>query len=235
MLTYRIADLIVLMDASGRTKRQAEKYRVDGGEPQLLVEPKTETIHASNPEMSYDDCEYMATGASFYKKLLCHDGMMLHASCVVVDGKAYLFSAPSGTGKSTHVGLWMKLFGEKAFILNDDKPALRIIDGTVYVYGTPWSGKFDCSVNARAELGGIAILKRGADNSIRHMEPEEAFYALMDQTLRRLPVEFQMFGLDIIEKIIATGKIYELTCNMDSSAAILSYEKMSGKRYNYED
>ena len=76
--------------------------------------------------------------------------MLLHSSAVVVDGYAYLFSADSGTGKSTHTGLWKQHFGDRAYIINDDKPAIRKVDGEWYVFGTPWSGKTDTSVNPRA-------------------------------------------------------------------------------------
>lgn len=67
-----------------------------------------------NPHLSLENCEYLSTGGSFYRQLAMFDGMMLHASGVVVDGKAYLFSASCGTGKSTHVRLGLKLFGERA-------------------------------------------------------------------------------------------------------------------------
>ena len=156
---------------------------------------------------------------------------MLHASCVVVDGKAYLFSAPCGTGKSTHVQLWLRLFGDKAYILNDDKPALRVLDGKVFVYGTPWSGKNDCSRNAKAELGGIAVIKRAAENSMRVLPAEEAVFALLNQTARSIHPELMNCLMDNIEAIVSAGKIYELSCNMDISAAKLSYETMSGKRF----
>ncbi len=235
MNTYRIADIIVGMDTFGRTLKQAEPYRIGEAEPQLLVISEAEDLHQRQPHLSFDDCEYMSTCASFYQRLAFFHGMMLHASCVVVDGKAYLFSAPSGTGKSTHVQLWLKLFGDRAFILNDDKPALRVIDGKIYAYGTPWSGKYDCSVNTCAELGGIAFVKRAEENSIRQMQTSEAFYSLMDQTLRVYPPRAQLMFMDTIEKIASSNRIFELCCNMDASAARLSYETMSGKRFTDED
>ncbi len=227
---YRIADLAVRMDTFGRTLQQAEPYRIADTKADLVIHSNPETLMAKNPHLSLEDCEYLSTGGSFYRQLALFDGIMLHASCVVVDGKAYLFSAPCGTGKSTHVRLWLKLFGERAYILNDDKPALRVMDGTVYVYGTPWSGKDDCSRNERAVLGGIAIVKRAAKNSIRRLPPHEAIFHILDQTARSLSGEVMQMCLQTIERIVKTGKIYELSCNMDITAAALSYETMSGKR-----
>lgn len=230
MGTYKIADLAVQMDTFGRTLQQAEPYRIADEPADLTIHSNPEPLMQKNPHLSLEDCEYLSTGGSFYRQLVNFDGMMLHASSVVVDGRAYLFSAPCGTGKSTHVRLWLKLFGERAYILNDDKPALRIIDGTVYAYGTPWSGKDDCSRNARVELGGIAVVKRAVENSIRKLTPSEATFALMNQTARSISSEATQRYLQTIETIVETGKLYELSCNMDITAAKLSYETMSGKR-----
>lgn len=235
MGTYKIADLVVQMDTFGRTLVQAEPYRVADAQADLVIRSNPEMLQAKNPHLSLGDCEYLSTGGSFYRQLALFGGMMLHASCVVVDGKAYLFSAPCGTGKSTHVRLWLKLFGERAYILNDDKPALRVVDGTVYVYGTPWSGKDDCSRNERAILGGIAIVKRAAENSIRRLSPQEAIFPIMDQTARSVSKEVMQSCLQTVGQIVETGKIYELSCNMDITAARLSYETMSGKRLENEN
>lgn len=232
MPTYKIADLFVQMDSFGRTVRQAAPYLCEDAAPDMTITSDAEELRLKNPHLSLEDCEYMSTGGSFYRQLVRFHGIMLHASCVVVDGKAYLFSAPCGTGKSTHVQLWLRLFGEKAYILNDDKPALRVLDGgEVAVYGTPWSGKNDCSRNAKAELGGIAVVKRAAENSMRVLPAEEAVFALLNQTARSIHPELMDRLMDNIDAIVSTGKIYELSCNMDISAAKLSYETMSGKRF----
>lgn len=95
-----------------------------------------------NPHLTIAECEYVWAGIQFYRKLLNYQGFMLHASAIEVDGKAYLFSADSGVGKSTHAKLWQKFFGEeRAEILNDDKPAVVIEDECCFAYGTPFSGK----------------------------------------------------------------------------------------------
>lgn len=235
MRTYRIADIIVGMDTCGRTLAQAEPYRVADGEPEMIITSQAEQLHKESPHLSLDDCEYLSTGSCFYNKLVRFHGILLHSSCVVVDEKAYLFSAPPGTGKSTHVQLWLELFGDRAYILNDDKPALRVVDGKIYAYGTPWSGKFDCSVNARVELGGIAFIRRAADNSIRKLGAAEAMYGLLDQTIRKHPAGVQDLFMQTIEELISSAGFYELSCNMDISAAKLSYETMSGKRLPNED
>lgn len=232
MAFYRIADLLVELETCGRTELQARPYLTDAvGEPDLVVRSTAAELKKNHPYLTDDDSEYLTTGADFYRKLIAFDGMMLHASCVVVEDRAYLFSAPSGTGKSTHVGLWLKLFGDRAYILNDDKPAIRVIDGKVWVYGTPWSGKFDCSRNTRVELGGIAAVKRATENRIRLLPSDEALFALMNQTVRPKANNLVECYLNTLQSVVETGKIYEISCNMDISAARLSYETMSGKRF----
>ncbi len=116
----------------------------------------------------------------------------LHSSAVVVDGYAYLFSADSGTGKSTHTGLWLEHFKEKAFIINDDKPVLRLENGQWFVYGTPWSGKTDLNINVKAKLGAIVFLERAKENHITPIEVKEAIPLFFNQTVRRLKREEKM-------------------------------------------
>ena len=91
-----------------------------------------------------DSSEYTWFGYRFYCELIHHSGFFLHASAVSLDNRAYLFSADSGTGKSTHTGLWLEYFGKgRAFLINDDKPALRKGDSGYLACGTPFSGKHD--------------------------------------------------------------------------------------------
>ncbi len=227
---YRIADLTVSMETFGRTERQAEPYRIDGAaEPEIRITSDWRTLKEAQPQLSVDDCEYMSTGGAFYRQLLNHQGMMLHSSAVVMDGRAYLFSAPCGTGKSTHTALWQKVFGERARILNDDKPALRMIDGIWYAYGTPWSGKYDKSINMRAPLAGICILRRGDANKIERYVGFEAIHALLEQTLRSKHPEMMQKTLELLDKLLLTVPVWRMECNTADEAAVMSHRVMSGE------
>lgn len=236
MAKYKIADLVVEMNTFGRTEKQASSYLTDpDAVAAFTVKSDREDLQRNSPHLSSDDCEYLSTGNFFYRNLVFYDGILLHSSCVVVDGKAYLFTAPCGTGKSTHTRLWLKLFGERAYILNDDKPAIRLIDGKAFVFGTPWSGKNDCQRNERVELGGIAVIRRAEENSIRLLDSDSSIFELLSQTARSCRAKYLFRCMDTIGRITSQTKVYELSCNMDISAAILSYETMSGKRFIYED
>lgn len=227
---YRIAGLTVAMDSFGRTVQQAEPYRIDDiSEPDIRIDSNYHLLKEMYPRLSEDACEYLSTGSSFYRQLLRYDGMLLHSSAVVVDGRAYLFTAPCGTGKSTHTKLWLQVFGDRAQILNDDKPALRLVGGQFYAYGTPWSGKYDCSVNMRAPIGGICVLERGSENRIEPFGGFPAIHAVLAQTMRSKNAEFMERILSLMDRLLTDVPVWKLKCNMDPEAALVSYRAMSGK------
>ena len=114
----------------------------------------------------------------FAQAVLEHDGVFVHASCVSMEGKSYLFLGKSGTGKSTHARQWLQAFPD-CRLLNDDNPALRIEDGKVMVYGTPWSGKTSCYKNEGYQVAGIARLRQAKTNSFSLLEGPEIFAALL--------------------------------------------------------
>ena len=228
---YRIANLTVAIDSFGRTVEQAEPYRCEPCQKvDIVIQSNWQALKKTQPHLSEEDCEYMSTGGSFYRQLLGFGGLLLHSSAVVVDGKAYLFSAPCGTGKSTHTKLWLRTFGERAVMLNDDKPALRLEDGIWYAYGTPWSGKYDISTNIRAEVAGIAMIERADTNSIEPYPGAKAIFAVMEQTARPASPALRMKLLENLDKLLSDVPLWKLKCNMDPDAAIVAYEAMSGKR-----
>ena len=226
---YKIAGLTVEMDSFGRTAEQAEPYRCEPCDtPQIQIESDWPEKKKFYPDWTDDLGEYIATGWSFYKKLLQFDGLMLHSSAVVMDGKAYLFTADSGTGKSTHTGLWLERF-PGAYILNDDKPALRLEQDGWYAYGTPWSGKNDISADVRVPLAGIAVLERSAQNSIEPFGGVRAIHAILKQVNRPRDAKCREKLLELLDKLITQVPVWKLRCNMDLQAAEVSYEAMSGK------
>jgi len=150
---------------------------------------------------------------------------MLHASGVVKDGYAYLFSADSGTGKSTHTRLWCEHI-EGAYIINDDKPAIRKINNELFVYGTPFSGKEDLSVNERVKLGGICFLYRSEENVIEKISAEEAIVPVLRQTIHQLSEEKLDKFLKLLDDILSNVPVYKMGCNISRQAALLSYNTM---------
>ena len=226
---YRIAGLRVRMDTYGRALTQAEPYLVPTeGEADIVITSTSEQLHQDQPHLSLEDCEYLSTGGSFYRQLLKFDGMLIHASAVVMDGYAYLFSAPCGTGKSTHTTLWRETFGkDKVLMLNDDKPALRFEDGRWYAYGTPWSGKTDQNINMRVPLGGVCILRRGNTNEIKPFGGIPAVFALLEQTARPMVPHARERLLELLDCLLQNAPIWSLQCTPTKEAALVAQEAMS--------
>lgn len=229
---YNICGLAVECDFRFPTMTaRAEKY-LSGGAPEIRVpfQPeKFEWLKQQEPSLDDDNCEIICTTESFYMQLLCYGGFMLHSSAVVMDGGAYLFSAPSGTGKSTHTALWLELFGERAAILNDDKPAILLREDGIFACGTPWSGKSDLNLNLCVPLRGICVLERSPENFIEPLPPEKSVYALLNQTLRPEDPAAMSALLGHIDRVTENIPMWRMGCNISTEAAGLAYEVMSGK------
>ena len=224
---YRIAGLQVEMESFGRTVSQAEPYRCEPVDKvDIVIQSNAKALKERAPYLSDDSCEYLSTGGSFYRQLLSFDGMLLHSSAVMVDGRAYLFSAPCGTGKSTHTQLWLREFGHRAKILNDDKPALRLEDGLWYAYGTPWSGKHDYSINTKVPLAGICLLNRGEENKIAPYGGAKAVHDILAQTARSADPSFMIKLLELLDKLVTMVPVWKLECNMETDAVEVAYNAM---------
>ena len=235
-MKFNIAGLIIDMNVRfPRLKRQSEAYKYDGDENPNVKIRLSDSFFAEklqeNPHLDYEMIEYIWMGSEFYNALIHFNGMLLHSSCVVYEDKAYLFSAPCGTGKSTHTQIWLKRF-PGAYILNDDKPAIRISkDGTVYACGTPFSGKTAQNVNHIVPIAGICILGRDTTNHIEPIDPDDALFNILNQTVRP-PMEEDMDKLlTTLDTVMRNVPVYRLYCNMELDAAEVSYEGMkNGKK-----
>ncbi len=230
MQKYKIADIIVTMDIKHDLLRQrAEQYIYKGkanADITLHLEEKVmEKAKAAYPNLSDGEREYLLYGALFYDKLLDYDGMMLHASAVAVDGRAYLFSANSGVGKSTHTAYWKQIF-KNAVIINDDKPAIRYLNGALYVYGTPFSGKHDISVNDKFLMGGICFLERGSQNEIAEIDTAAALPLFLAQSPGMHDKSRVEQRLNVTDKVLSFARLYKMKCINDVSAAEMAYKKM---------
>lgn len=162
-------------------------------------------------------------------ELVKHNTLLLHGSTIGVDGEAYLFTATCGTGKSTHTRLWREVFGERAVMINDDKPFLQIGDTGVIAHGAPWSGKHGLDTNISLPLKGICILHRGAENVITRMTPEEAIPMLLHQSHAPVDLCAQKRVVSLVKKLAETVPLWQMHCTKSPDAAYVSYHAMSGK------
>ena len=172
-----------------------------------------------HPIFSQRDWEYMHTGFAFANRLAALGGGVLHSSSLAYKGQGLCFTANSGTGKSTHVGLWKQRFGDDVDIINDDKPAIYFDGDAPILCGTPWSGKTALNMNKQVPLKAIVVVERGEQNSIRPLDTVERMYHLANQIAR--PYYDDALGLKILdftERLLHSVPVYCLTCNVSQEA-----------------
>ena len=153
--------------------------------------------------------------------LLLHKVLLVHGSTVAIEGKAYLFTAKCGTGKSTHTRLWREVFPGKAQMVNDDKPFLELAETAVLAHGSPWSGKHGLDNNLSVPLQGICILERGTENRIHPITPEDALPLILHQTYH--PPE------PLVTELLRRIPLWRMTCTKHPEAAQVAYDAMSRK------
>ncbi len=175
-----------------------------------------------------DYIESLAVYRKMSEILLFEDTILFHGSVIAVDGKAFLFTAKSGTGKSTHTANWRKLFGERAVMINDDKPLIRITDKEAVVYGTPWDGKHHLNTNTSVPLKAVCVLTRSETNHIEKISVKDCYNILLQQTYRPKNPSMMAEVLKLIDRFSEKTELYRLGCNMDVSSAEVAYNGMKG-------
>ena len=167
---------------------------------------------------------------ALYRKVLAlilpHSYIMFHGSAIAVDGECFIFAALSGTGKSTHTRLWREYFGDRAIMVNDDKPVISVTEKGIFVHGTPWNGKHNLGTNITLPLRAICILERAEENHIVSITKRDAFPMLYQQTYKPRDPASLYKTINLIERLADGVKLFRLGCNMDISAAKVSYEGM---------
>jgi len=242
---YKLAGVAIqITSLYDEVQKMCAAYSTDE-EPELFVETTPELI-----DRERTDCDetkeleglkdyvfpdsYLETLAVYRQvadQLLPQGVLLMHGSVLAVDGEAYMFTAQSGTGKSTHSRLWRQLFGERCVMVNDDKPLIRVTprvdaEPEVIVYGTPWDGKHRLSTNISVPLKAIVHLQRGKENEIEQISPMEMLPTLLQQTFRPDTTALTLLVLTLLDEMSKKVKFYSLHCNMNPEVAKIAYEGM---------
>ena len=209
-----------LTDAPAEFSITVTQADVDYERQMLLQEALEEGFRPRNFPDTF--LERASIQRKFADHLLRKDVLLLHGSTVAVDGKAYLFTAKSGTGKSTHTRLWRQLLGNRAVMVNDDKPFLKFTGDQVLACGSPWSGKHGLDTNISVPLQGICILERGAENRIHPIKAEDAMPMLLHQS--HCPPGADLSRL--LGMLTRQVRLWRMECTKDISADQTSYDAM---------
>ena len=189
-----------------------EEAHRDGFKPRVFTDPFLERA---------------AIQRAFAEFLFERDTLLFHGSSIAVDGEGYLFTAHSGTGKSTHTRLWRQVFGDRAMMINDDKPFICLSGDGAVICGAPWSGKHGLDTNIAVPLKGICILERGIENRISPIVPVEAREMLHKQSCPPLDAALLHTHHELVEQLLARVSLWRMECNKEIDAAITAHRAMS--------
>ena len=233
MKIYRIAEMNIAVEAKyEKTYEYLAEYLTDSGEYELYIEPTDEMIEFESKlgeEIHGTSQTSYVSEAVAILRVICDyiidkGGFFLHCSCLSYKGDGIIFTAPSGTGKSTHAALWRRHFGSEVVSINDDKPLVRERDGRFIIYGTPWKGKHNIGTNTEAPIKAIVFLRQAPENSAERLSAIEALGLIMQQTIMPRDREKMSALLDLLDRLMESVPMYRLSCNISDEAVTTIYD-----------
>ena len=228
----RIAGLDVCIEHEySHAPRLCAPYAVtEHGRADIVAKASEQEILAES--RNYEDghangyCESICIYRSIAEQLPQFDAFVFHGAAVEIGGKGVIFTAPSGTGKTTHVSLLLSSYPDEVKIINGDKPIIRRIDGEWRVCSTPWAGKEGMQRNTSAPLDAIVILGRGEENCIERVQAAECFDTLIRQVYYPKNSEALLRTLSLLDTLPECVRFFKLSCNMSPDAAKTSFEAL---------
>lgn len=226
MINIDIGGLTVAVDNRyNYIRKLAEDYLTDAS-PLFTVSVSEEELAAEREksELSTSDAYFESLVA--YRKIAevlpTVDALVFHGSVINYGGTAYIITAKSGVGKTTHTRLWLSEFKDECHVLNGDKPVIRCIDGKFYACGVPWRGKEMYGVHECAPLGGIAFLDRGEKNAAFGISTSDALSRLLLQIYKPKERSAVIKTMALMDRLLKSVPLVRLECNMAPEAAHVS-------------
>lgn len=222
-----------LIEECAKMKEQGEENAVQ----QILItqeDIEAEYARIMQSEKDMYTPQYMENLATLRKIadiMPIYNRFLMHGAVLSWKNDGYMFTAPSGTGKSTHVALWKKYLGDEVKIINGDKPILAVQQNEIRVYGTPWAGKERWQTNISVPLKGICFIKQGNENKIHTITPKEALPMLIHQVYFTENPEQAGKTMELLNRLFQYVPMYQLECDISEEAVQCSFEIMTGDRY----
>lgn len=220
MFKIKIADLIIDVIANNDScKSLFKEYLID-------------TNDKADISISVDDNKdsFLDIHDNLAKNIVKYDGFVIHGACIAYKNNGYLFIAPSGTGKTTHINLWLKHLNDVT-VINGDKPIIRLIDNVPIVYGTPWMGKERYGNNACTRLKSIIILKQDSLDKIDKVNKKDYINEIFNQIYMPDDKNTLLETMDLVDRVFNNVDVYSMSCTMNDSAFKTCYEKLLGVKY----
>lgn len=215
-----------------------------------LVEPETvdsdiytisytqkelEEIEKLSPDSKGGYLEFLCIFDKIAMTLMERGIILMHGALIEYEGEGFLFTAPSGTGKSTHISLWKKYLGDQVVVVNGDKPELEIRGDDILAYGTPWCGKESWQVNKSVPLKGVCLIRRGTENKIQRISAGDYIEFLIPQFYFDIQSGDAPKVFDFLNQMADRVPFYLLECDISEEAAKCSFETMTGKEWRKEN
>ena len=198
----------------------------------ILSERERNAVNNSDPGqvgLSQYYCELSALLRKICEALVPFDILLLHGSAIAVDNNGYLFTAKSGAGKSTHAALWRKELissGHDVFMINDDKPFIKVSGDEILICGTPWSGKHHLDTDSMVPLYAIGKIEKSGINMTLSLPKNEYWTTMIKQSYIPEKPELAEHVLSMIQIIIEKTPCFRILCNMEPEAAHISWQAM---------
>ena len=182
-----------------------------------------EEIKNADIEVDANYAESVCLHREIAERLAEFDAFVLHSAYIECDGKGVAFTARSGVGKSTHIALWKKVYGDSVRVVNGDKPIVRFLDGVPYGFGTPWCGKENVGTNASSRFYALCFLERGAENRIGSIPAELGALSLLSQIYIPKRADNAAKTLELADRLSGALSFYRLACNVNDEAAVVAH------------
>lgn len=215
-------------------EKLAADYAVCSDKIDFTVEATDDDIEAEREMSEYEFgvgyLESIAVYRKIAEKLPAYNAVVFHGAVIAEDGLAYAVTARSGVGKTTHLSLWKRAFGDKVYILNGDKPILRVIDGTVYAAGTPWRGKEGYGIPGMLPLCAVGFLERSSEPSAVPISKDSALARFASQIYIPSTPRAASLALCVLDRIISSVGLFEIRANMELASAHVSHNAFKNNK-----
>ena len=211
-------------------KFDAPDFVIKATQEEIVAERKSNVISEKYPGIAVVQADEFIELQVIYKKIakemLACDTLLMHGSVISTDNWGYMFTAPSGTGKSTRTKIWMEQLPE-SFVVNGDKPLISVKEKCAYAYGTPWCGEEGWNTNTKVPLRAIFLLERAGeqeDSYIEEISIGKAFPVLVQQTNRPQNAETMRKTIQLLLSLESKVKFYRFRSTPTPEAIHLAYE-----------
>lgn len=234
-MKYKIADFKWDIDEKYNTlQKEGEDYlaQFDSADFSISITDHDLLIENSLSEFpcKKDYLEYIAVLRKVGEIIPLYDGFVLHGACIDVDNTGFVFLAPSGTGKTTHLFSWKNYLKDKLCIVNGDKPIVRFIDSKPIAFGTPWNGKEKLGENTKTKLKHLCFIERSETNFAEEITKEQAIERILNQVyMPRTNPMATAKTIELIDKLLASCKLWVIHCNLDKNAGEIAYKTIIKK------